>query len=158
MKIHLLFAVLLCSLMAGCSGEEKSNDSILIDRIKIAEANCYSVYFSSGNRDAAEGNLRKYLRFLDDASTNNKMTPVAEKVLYSGRALALARLELLLAQKQKRPIYLAPAILEWRKYMAFNGEHHDDGQIKNFLVSFLRSDVPKAPWLSDYDDIINRGD
>ena len=82
------------------------------------------------------------------------MTPAEAKAFHSGKSLALARLDILLAQKNSRQIDLKDAVREWRTAALLDGENWDDSQIRYLLVNFIRQDAKDAPWLFDYDEMV----
>lgn len=150
--ISLFFIFLL---LLGCSRTNGVRDSDLIASVLVAEAKLSKAYFS-GDRDLAEAGLHEYIRLIDSIVAAHKLTPAVERTVFSGRSLALARLEILIAGKENRPVDLDIPIRDWRRFALIDGERPDDAQIRNILISTIRLDVPQAPWLANYEDIFKR--
>ena len=153
-RLRFILALLLGVFVLGCAKKNGNEESVYISRILFSEAKLSKAYFSSGNRDVAEAGLRDYLNFLDVISADRKMTPAEAKAFHSGKSLALARLNILLAQKDSRPIDLEDAVREWRTAALLDGENLDDSQIRFLLVNSIRQDEKDAPWLFDYDQMV----
>jgi len=141
--IFLIFA-----LLPGCN-RQTSPKEIAITKIFLAEKRLLEGYFSA-DINRAQKSLNAYLGELAVIDVSEEDD--AKKTYYFGRAVALARLEFLIASRGKRPVDLRWAISVLRNANR-TYEKLPERKMAELLIEIVRGDIQSVPWLKDFDAI-----
>ena len=139
---------LVFALLPGCNRQVSSKETA-ITRIFLADKRLLDGYFST-DINRARKSLNAYLGELAmiDVPENDD----ARKMFYFGKAVALARLEFLIASKGERPVNLRWAISVLRRANT-SYEKLTERKMAEVLIEIVRGDIRSVSWLKDFDAI-----
>jgi len=132
--------------MPACRRETSLKD-LAITRVFLTENRLLDGYFTT-DIDQAQKSLNTYLVELARIDVPNDDD--AKKMFYFGQAVALARLEFLIASKGEHLVDLHGAISALRLSNSSYGKL-TERKMAEELIEIVRGDVGAVPWLKNFD-------
>jgi hypothetical protein len=127
-------------MVASCA-KDSASGSVKEDTIIRKENEFYDIYYT-GDANRALAALREYVAYLsryeDDASVR--------RVCYSGKAMALARIEVLRGYRGSHSMDLGPAIVAFRAFDESVPKLNDAEISRALLTIVAKDDKGRVPW------------
>jgi len=144
-----IFLIVSAFLAAGCRPAGQTDQDFIL-KISAAEYRLAGRYFTP-DINQAESSLRSYLAETEGIVPADEASEVRH-MLYSGRALALARLEFLLASKGQHIADLRNAVLVFRKATPSNAKLTDQ-RLAIALTGIVEGDIGQVGWLGNFEKL-----